>query len=116
MTKKETAEKVIAVIDDCLEKSKINGKNMIADKAEQFAKVRDLALELFEDADIVSDIPTDNTQKSHFVQAFMEEFELNEITKPKFIELVNLADEVIVRGGGEDNLQISFYVNGIWEE
>lgn len=117
MSKLETYTTILSIIEDCEKASSIDGKKMSIDKAQRFAKLTNLAENIFNDSEMVitPENISDNTKPSHSVTVSLEEFEVNDNTKYDFVEMVRLADTTTLYGDEEDRFHISFYVNGIWE-
>jgi hypothetical protein len=114
---KQAYEKVMSVIY-FINSLKIDGKILISEKVKNFTQLNKLTRKLFSSslAEIKSDSEADNTKPFHAVTVSLEEFVINEKNITEFIELINFADNVIIYGDESDKFNISFYIEGIWEE
>jgi len=115
----EAYETVMKMLDDAIESGNIEGRKFSKERNGRFQDVALLCIKLFKgyptNAEIIVDKVTNN--KPFFgVKVHTDEFLLDSKNRDEFIELLNLADNVVFMGDEQDYFHMTFYVNDIWTE
>lgn len=116
---KEAYENLLRIINECEESSRIKGKIFSQANLNRYNEISLLCILLFarEPAKAIITVDEPTNEKSFVgISVCIDEFELNPDSKAKFMELINLADNVIFYGTDENYFDITFYVNDIWTE
>jgi hypothetical protein len=116
---KDTYENLLRIIDDVENSAKINGKHFSQLKLDRYNEISFLCALLFSKEPTKARITVEEpTREKPFtcIRVCVDAFELDQDNKAKFIELINLADNVIFYGTEQNYFDISFYVNDIWTE
>lgn len=116
---KQAYEELMQIITEAQNSIKINGTKFSQDDNDRYSKVALLCISLFKGEPTNAKITVDEvTSEKPFVgvTVFMDTFELNTDNKADFVELIQLADEIIFYGDEENFFHMTFYVNNIWTE
>jgi len=116
---KQAYDELMQIITEAQDSFKKNGKVFSQDDNDRYNKVALLCISLFKGNPTNAHIKVDKvSSKKPFVgvTVYMDTFELNVGNKEDFIELVNLADEIIFYGDEENFFHMTFYVKDKWIE
>ena len=116
---KQAYQELLQIIENCMQSVKIKGITHHQDEEGRYAKVALLCISLFKGEPTFAKINVEEpSSEKPFVgvTVYLDTFELNANNKADFIELVNLADEIIFYGEENNYFHMSFYVNDIWTE
>ena len=116
----EAYEAIMQMFEDLENAEKIDGKVFHEEEADRYDQIAVLCYRVFksnyaDEAKIKIERPT-NEKPFVGVTVYMECFELCQQNKTDFIELIQLADEVIFYGDEEHYFHMTFYVHDIWTE
>ena len=118
-SRKQSYEGLVNFLEEYINSDKIKEKVFHMEENNRYKKIGALCTKLFQynPTNARLEIEKPSSDKPFVrVTVYMDEFELNASNKLDFIELIQLADEIIFYGDEEDYFHIAFYVDDIWTE
>ena len=112
-------DELMQIFTDAEESIKIKGRNFSQQNLDRYNEISTLCAILFIGVPVKGriEIEEPTSDKPYVgVTIYMDVFELNISNKAKFIELINLADEIVFYGDEENYFQMTFFVKDIWKE